>query len=243
MLLPLSFVEDAQNRIYYPTKSDRKTIGVDVARFGTDSTVLTGLHGKKQTHLKEFHKHDTIQVTGEVIALAREMGNVDIIVVDETGLGGGVVDLLKDEVGKSLPSNCEIRGVQFGGAVECDGPEGCKHLNCEKAKYTNLKARMFGLLRDDMKDVEGLALLNEAVYLEELPTIQFKYNTKGQMVIESKDDYKKRTGRSSPDRSDSLALANFGRYDDLNIGLFSTAKTENETPKTYAAGRATAKEW
>lgn len=241
-LVPLNWVEDSQLRVAWPTATDRKTIGVDVARFGTDSTVLTGLHGRKQLRRLEVFKHDTLQVVGEVINMSREMGGADIIVVDETGLGGGVVDLLRDEVGKSLPKGCEIRGVQFGAGVECDGPEGCKHKDCEKAKYYNMKARMFGLLRDDMKAAEGLALLNEGVYLEELPTIRFEYNKKGQMVIESKDDFKKRTGRRSPDNSDSLALANFGRYDEFKVGKFTKEQVQDTTP-TYAGGLRSQRNW
>lgn len=241
-LIPLDYVEQAQQRVYYPTATDRKIIGVDVARFGTDSTILTSLHGKKQLGKEEFHLHNTIQVVGEVINMNREMGGVDIIVVDETGLGGGVVDLLKDEVGKSLPKNCEIRGVQFGAGIECDGREDCKHVDCEKAKYYNLKARMFGLLRDDIKSEDGLALINDSIYLEEMPTIRFEYNKKGQMVIESKDEYKKRTGRKSPDSTDSLALANFGRYDELKVGVFTKQMVETKT-RTHAGSLKSKREW
>lgn len=241
-LIPLGLVEASQQRVYWPQATDRKSIGVDVARFGSDSTVLTALHGKKQLKLSEFYKHDTIKVVGEVIAMSREIDGADIIVVDETGLGSGVVDLLRDEVGKSLSSKCEIRGVQFGAGIECDGSASCEHKECNKAKYYNLKARMFGLLRDDMKSENGLSLLNESIYLEELPTILFSYNRKGQMVIESKDEYKKRTGRKSPDATDSLALANFGRYDELTSGEFKKEDAKQKT-KTIAGSLSSNKEW
>lgn len=241
-LVSLGQIEEAQVRVYYPVETDRKIIGVDVARYGSDATILTGLHGLKQTGKRDFYKHGTVEVVGEVVAMAREMNNVDVIVVDETGMGGGVVDLLRDEVGKSLNKNCEIRGVQFGAGVECDGPDGCQHIACEKAKYYNLKARIFGLLRDDIKLEEGLVLLNEAIYSEELPTIVFTYNKKGQMVIESKDEYKKRTGRPSPDSSDSLALANFGRYDELKIGKF-TKEMKTEKTRTAAPSLKSQRNW
>jgi phage terminase large subunit len=230
-LLPLGFVEEAQLRVYYPKDSERKTIGVDVARFGSDSTVLTGLHGFKQLSRREFYKHDALEVVGEVINLSREMDGVDVIVVDETGVGGGVVDLLNDAVKTgALPKTTEIRGVQFGAACELDE---------DKEKYANLKARMFGLLQQDLKKDDGLAILNESVYLEELPTILYKYNQKGQMVIESKDDYKKRTGRKSPDNADSLALANFGHYDEMNAGTFTNKLNDSNstsTSKTLSGG-------
>lgn len=245
-LIPLGYVEQAQLRVNWPEASDRKILGIDVARFGSDSTEFTPLHGKKQLGRKALYKQDTVQVVGEAIAYCFEVfgGWPDIIVVDETGIGGGVVDLLRDSVPDDVM--CEIRGVQFGGAVECTGPKDCKHddATCEKSKYVNLKARMFGLLQVDMKAEDGLSLIDDVVYLEEIPTIRFQYDKKGRMQIESKDEYKKRTGRGSPDRADSLALANYGRYDELTAGTFTkTIKPNGEDPKPRAAGLGSQNGW
>lgn len=232
-LVSLTTVEESFERSYEPTPSDRKTIGVDVARYGSDSSVLTGLHGKRQTDYRQCNKFDANEVAGEAISMSREMGGADIIVIDETGMGSGVVDLLNDEIGKALPKNCEVRGVQFGETCEDDE---------DKAMFSNMKARMFGLLRDDMKGPDGLVLLNESIYLEELPTIQFSYNKKGQMVMESKDEYKKRTKRPSPDSADSLALANFGHYDELKVGKF-THENKTVKTKTFAGSLSQKRKW
>jgi phage terminase large subunit len=226
-LIGLDFVEECFLRNQTPTKEDRKCIGVDVAgaEQGSDSTVLTGLHGKKQLYRKDITGEDTNGITGQIINESREMGGADIIVVDKTGIGTGVYDNLVAEVGKGLPKSCEIRGVHFGAGNE-DAED--------KEQYYDVKARMFALLRDDMKDKDGLQLLPETVYTEELPTINKDFNKKGQLVIESKKDYKKRTGRGSPDSSDSLALANFGRYDELKVGKF-TKETKEENPRRTRA--------
>jgi len=215
-LIHLGYVEAAQLRVVYPTQSDRKSLGVDVARFGSDATVLTALHGKKQTAVKALIQKDTNEIVGEIIA-AQRREPLDVIVVDETGIGGGVVDVLRERQREhdSVLRNTEIRGVQFGAA--CQGED--------HDKYVNLKARMFGLLRDDLKASDGLSLLPEDVYLEELPSILYAYDSRGKMRIESKDEYKKRTGRKSPDYADSLALANYGRYDELSIGSFADDST------------------
>lgn len=232
-LMPLGHVEDAQTRVMWPLDSDRKTIGVDVARFGSDSTVLTAMHGKKVLGRREFFKHKTQEVVGEVIAYSKEIGGADVVVIDETGLGGGVVDLLAEEVGATLPKACEVRGVQFGASPE-DADD--------KEKYVNMKARMFGLLSDDIKNPDGIALTSDAIYLEELPSVLFTYDKKGRMVIESKDDYKKRTGRKSPDSADSLALANFGHYDEMKVGKFTREQT-SALPKTQAGGLNAKRNW
>lgn len=241
-LIPLGFVESASLRFATPIEADRKTIGVDVARFGTDSTVLTSLHGPKQLGRKEFFKRDTIAVVGEVIQMSRDIGGADIIVVDETGVGGGVVDLLNDAVfDGTLPKSCEIRGVQFGASPnDADTEDGEK----DREKFVNIKARMFSLLADDIKDdVDGLQLLDENCYLDELPTILYRYDKKGRMYIESKDEYKKRTGRRSPDNADSLALANYGRYDELKFGVFTKEFNAHEHKTTLAGSLNSKKNW
>jgi hypothetical protein len=233
-LMPLGIIEEAQRREYEVKESDRKTIGVDVARFGSDSTVIHAMHGRKVIKKKTMSKRDTVAVTGEVLALERDLGGVNVIVVDETGLGSGVVDML-NEAKRDGKTKAEIRGVQFGAAVECDGPKDCDHKDCDKARYANVKAKMFGLLGDDLKRQDGIALLDEAIYLEELPSILYGFDSKGRMVIESKDDYKKRTGRGSPDTADSLALANYGHYRTLSVGSFTGSSFYDFAPPLAAS--------
>ncbi len=247
-LVPLGVVEAAQMRVAWPNESDRKVIGLDVARFGADSSVWTALHGKKYLSRKTRLHMSTPEVVGETIALARDMGGVDVIVVDETGIGGGTVDMLNEaksdpaSPNRDLLRNTEIRGVQFGASCDDDA---------DKEKFVNIKARMFRLLADDLKAADGLTLAQDAdIYLEELPTILFGYDSKGRMFIESKDEYKKRTGRKSPDDSDSLALANFGRYDALSSGdltavVANTAAQNNQSGygRPFAAGLGSGKQW
>jgi phage terminase large subunit len=236
-LIPLGVVESAQLRIAYPADEERKTLGVDVARFGNDSTVLTGLHGKKFLARKQLVKKNIAEVTGAVIAFDKEHGPFDVIVVDETGLGAGVVDMLNEARQGDRPAilpKTEIRGVQFGAACESDE---------DRERFVNVKARMFRLLADDLKDEDGLCLPeNMDAYTDELPTIRYGFDSKGRMVIESKDDYKKRTGRKSPDDADSLALANFGRYDELTVGRFESESHSN-FPRPFAASLGSDRPW
>lgn len=224
VLIPLRVVEEAQRRSYEAMQpGQRKTIGVDVARFGSDSTILTRMNGWQVTKKKVLNKRATTEVVGQIVALcAEEMP--DVIVVDETGVGSGVVDQLEElrAEGTRIHAHVEVRGVQFGASAHLCNEEGCQHTkDCDKAKYLNEKARMYTYLEKDMR--ERIALPDEEVYLSELPSIQYKFTSKGQRNIESKDEYKKRTGRGSPDHGDSLALANFGHYAEITVGSFNTA--------------------
>lgn len=196
------------------------SIGVDPARFGIDKSLVTVLDGTFQTHKSAYKKYDTSALTGEIVNLVSVLPKRKriVITVDGTGIGAGVVDQLKvAKREKHLPAHVEIREVHFGAA--CKLPENKKH-------FANLKARMFKLLSSDLQD--KLAILPEQVYQGQLPTILFKFTPKGQLIIESKDDYKKRTGLNSPDESDSLALANFGRYplEEAPVGTFPTDDEE-----------------
>jgi len=94
-------VQNAQSR--KPT-SDRHApgrIGVDVARFGDDQSVLIYRRGRdaQTIPVKKFRELDTMQLSAQVIQFKNElteMGlNVDAIFVDGNGIGGGVVDRLR----------------------------------------------------------------------------------------------------------------------------------------------------
>lgn len=211
-LFPLSLIELAQTRDAEPDPGLR-SIGVDPARFGADSTVITVLEGPDQTLRKELVKHATTQVTGYLVQLISGLPRKqkEVVCIDGTGLGAGVVDELKEARQQGLiPGATEIRECHFGASCKSDD---------DKKHYANLKAKIFVELSESMKN--DLSLLKDGVYLEELPAIIYKFDSKGRYVIESKDDYKKRTGLGSPDSADSLALADYGRRPVKRVGSFS----------------------
>ena len=229
VLVQLEDVEAAIAREVEPEIA--RCIGVDVARYGEDDTVITTLHGAKQTGKKTLAQRSVTEVAGEVINVINSEPSVETkVLVDATGIGAGVYDLLAEKYRKDRA--VEIIEIHFGQVPEMSTDK--KEIAEEaKRRYVNLKARMFDLLSQDIK--HELDLFDDAAYLEELPTIKFTFNSKGKMIIESKDDYKKRTGNSSPDSADSLALANLGRHRKSIIGFFSGmtgGKTLNKTTKS-----------
>lgn len=220
-LIPLGVVETAQYREPVPeSQHDKIVIGVDVARFGFDKSIITVMRGVNVIERRVLTKKDTGFVTGELIGVIRALPWVTCVCIDGTGIGAGVVDQLKTaQEDKKISKHVEIREVHFGaGATESDDTdvERTVEVKKEQRKYANLKAKMFVLLSQDLK--AEIKLLDDEVYLQELPTIIYRFNKKGAYQIESKDEYKKRTGLSSPDNADSLALANYGRYDNQHVG-------------------------
>lgn len=198
---------------------EKRFIGVDVARYGDDLTVLTEITDVTVREKIVLHHIDTVETTGHVIKLF-DMGNQGKethITIDATGVGSGVVDNLNEmkREGK-LPENCFIHEIHFGNKITLDRkPEKDKSEKQKRREkklndtYENLKAYMFDLLNKDLREV--LYLPEQEIYEEELPSIMFKYSKRGRLVVEGKDDYKKRVGKS-PDTTDSLILANYARY-------------------------------
>ena len=215
VMIQLGDVTAAQDRDTDYKEKDRRYVGVDVARFGEDLSVFTELFGTVHTRTKALAKRDTTEVSGNLIRflLEEDNGQETFVLIDGTGIGSGVIDQMKEaQRNKVIPRHFKIIEIHFGASVKQmqhnDKPTE-KELQ-DQATYANLKSYMFDKLAVDLKSV--LRLRKDSIYTEELPTIKYKFNGQGKMIVESKDEYKKRTGKKSPDYSDSLALANLGRY-------------------------------
>jgi hypothetical protein len=226
-LISLGVVERAQYRHaeMKPDVTDRHYFGVDVARFGADKTVITHIHGNKVIESRVLVKRATTEVVGEVTRMVSDLVHKEgVITVDATGIGAGVVDGLRDaQAQKTLPWTFTVHEINFGNA--CENEE-------HRAKFVNVKAQIFVDLAESLAN--KLALPEDNVYQSELPTIIYKFDSKGRYMIEGKDEYKKRTGRGSPDHADSLALAVCGQ----TLGVMPDF-SEKHIPtggKTYAPG-------
>lgn len=161
-------------------------IGVDVARFGNDSTQMYKRHGLKTIKQKEMKKADTIQVAQAVWDFADHRRDM-LIKIDE-GYNPGVVDTVK-----SYGAN--VMAVNFGGAVS----------NENKDKYTSTADEMWFEFPIDEAEIP-----NDPDLMTELSDRRYDYE-KGtnRKKIESKDEYKKRHNNKSPDKADALLLCYF----------------------------------
>lgn len=210
-LISLGTVENAQRRVFDPRPNHRCGIGVDVARYGTDKSVISTIWGRKTFPSRMLTKRDTVEVTGATMIAIQEAITMGVnpellqVGVDATGIGAGVFDNLKENQRNGLiPREVQLHEIHFGQTFDYVADE-TKKAEYKKL-YANRKAKIYVELAQDLKS--DLALPEELVYLEELPTIVATYDSKGHHVIESKEDYRDRTKRPSPDHSDALAIAN-----------------------------------
>jgi len=246
VMIPMSVVERAQRREYEPTDSDPRFIGIDPARMGMDETVITRIDGWKVTEKIPVSKRDATEVVGEAVAMILRLPRRrrEMFIVDSTGIGGPIADFLRERVRDgTLPKHIRVIDVNFGEGADDEIERDYSSEKKPTDRYANKKAQMFDLLAEDMK--ENLAIPNETVYQEELPGIRYKFDSKGKYIIESKDQYKHRTGLDSPDTADSLALANFGRHVSYQEGSFTEAvkKASNRGRSTIAPSRNSGDKW
>lgn len=187
-------VEAARKREPESHLGDVLVMGVDVARYGDDQTVIVIRRGRDAITIPwvKLRQADTMTVAARIMDLAQQY-NPDSIFVDEGGVGGGVVDRL-------LMLKQPVIGVQFGGAADRsrDKAEG-------KVTYANKRAEMWGNMRDWLK---GGAIPDDPDLAADLTGVEYGYTmVKGQdaIILEKKSDMKKR-GLASPDLADALAI-------------------------------------
>ena len=186
-LIPLLWIELAMER-YEDTQADKPIqIGVDVAAYGSDKTVIAVRQGDKLTELQVYSQKNTRETAGLVQATAREH-NTRQIAVDEIGIGRGVVDSLEE-------SGYENVGVNVA------------ERSSDNERYHNLRAELWCNLRELLNPEKGaIALPRDDELLNELASVKYKIDARGAIQIESKDEMRKRLGHS-PDRADAVVLA------------------------------------
>lgn len=177
-------------------------IGVDVARFGDDETVIYPRLGynARTWPIKRFSGLDTVQVVGKVVETLREFAELGKqcsgLYIDGGGLGGGVVDQLR-HLGYTPIE------VNFGGKPT--------DFNTYRFKADE----MWGGMK---KAMEKLCLPNSADLRAQLTQREYGYTVAGHKInLESKTDMKKR-GLQSPDLADALALT-FAEDLPVTIGI------------------------
>jgi hypothetical protein len=178
-----------------------KELGVDVARFGSDLTVYTPIQGNVMFEQITESKKDTMEVAGRIKNMMDNEGFL-CAKIDVIGIGSGVVDRLNEQ-----------------------GKEGIIGINSsEKAfnsdKYYNRRTEMWFDAKEWLKEGK---LPNDDELIADLTAPLFTYTSKGQYKMESKEETKKRLGRS-PDRGDSavMAIQNTTR---MSHAIFSTSSS------------------
>jgi len=158
-----------------------RVLGVDVARFGDDRSVIQKRQGLAALEPKIFDDIDNMTLAG-MVAQEIDSYKPDAVFID-AGRGEGVIDRLR-QLGYFITE------VNFGG----------KALN---PMYNNKRTEMWDSVKVWLDD--GGCLPNHTDLKTDLCVPTYKFDSSNRMQLESKDEIKKRGGRS-PDLGDALAL-------------------------------------
>lgn len=207
--IPLGWIHRAQERWMDwrnngGSLSGRHVIGADIARYGGDKTAFAHKYGNVVTEVEVFPGGDTERTADRLLD---HFGATAI--VDTNGVGAGVFDKVRRRGMSATPLNVGNRTSLRDSSGQID--------------FYNLKAAATWKLRDALDPGKGASLClpaegKEAELLAaELSAPRWKTMAGGKMVIETKDDVRKRLGRS-PDRGDAVVLANWLNADS-NISI------------------------
>jgi hypothetical protein len=198
-VIPLEWIEAANERWNAWAEAGRVlpdgplTLGVDVAREGGDQTVLASRFGHVVTGLDRYSRQPTTATTGVVAGKLRAHPGMTAI-VDVIGVGGGVVDQLREQ---KLPVSA------FNASESCDAKDRSGELG-----FINTRSAAWWHLRELLDPAYGatLALPPDDALTGDLTAPRWKITSAGKIQIEGKDDIRKRIGRS-PDDGDSVMQA------------------------------------
>lgn len=176
----------AMERINEPHADEEIVIGCDVARFGSNETIIGVRRGRRLKHSEVYRYQglDNVQVSNELIAaVERCVPRPDAVNIDGAGVGGGVVDIMRSR-------GYRVNDIQSGASADRDD------------FYANKRAEMWGLMKDWLQ--KG-SIPDDEEHFRQLIGPEYGFDKKNRILLESKEDMVKR-GLESPDIADMLAL-------------------------------------
>jgi hypothetical protein len=175
-------VDEAMARPKYKDMTAPIVMGIDPARGGADSTVILVRQGRDIVAIKRYHGEDTMEIVGRVIEAMEEFKPV-LVVIDEGGLGYGILDRLNEQ-------RYKVKGVNFGWKAK------------NSIMWGNKRAELWGTMKDWLKSA---SIPLDRQLKADLVGPTKKPNSSGTIFLEGKKEMRAR-GLASPDAADALAV-------------------------------------
>lgn len=190
--ISLDIARGAVNREIYP-QGGPIILGVDVGRFGDDPSVIYPRRGRDAATTLPILLHglSTMKTAARVAQIFIEM-KASIVMVDEGGVGGGVVDRLRE---LAIP----VMGVDFGSRADDVNPG-------DGSKYANKRAEIWGAMRSWLETgrIPEIKTGEHTTLVDELTGPNYGLNNREEIQLEAKKDMRRR-GVPSPNVADALA--------------------------------------
>ncbi|MCI0813133.1 MAG: DEAD/DEAH box helicase family protein [Chloroflexi bacterium] len=158
-------------------------VACDVARFGHDSTVVVRREGAVCSIVTKMHGHDLMQVAGYLMRYCTD-NHVDALVVDDTGVGAGVVDRLREQ---GLPNARLVAFIAGQRALD-------------DRHFVNRIAEVWWEMRRHYMSGE-ISTDNDPALVGQVSGREYSYESDGRIRLQSKENMHR-----SPDEADALAM-------------------------------------
>ena len=196
--IPVAYLDYGEQTFPDDEKGSHYEIGVDIARYGTDETVIAVRAGRQSVSEKVIRQKSTMAIVGAVQEIVHNLGGhrVGKIKLDVIGLGAGPVDRLKElQDSGGFPQHIDVIGVNVAMAPR------------DKKRFVNQRDSLWWQFREQLKE-GNISLKNvSAEALQEFTSPTYSITSKGQIKVQPKDEMRKAgsLGRS-PDRADAWLL-------------------------------------
>lgn len=187
-------IDAAMTREATSQRSDPLALGVDVARFGANASVIFPRKGRdaRTIERERFQGISTVELSDRIFQTSARL-HADGIMIDGGGVGGGVVDNVRAK-------RLHCYEVQFGGK---DIIYNTVWGNTGE-KYANNRAAMYGNCRSWLKTG---AIPNDPELRRQMLAIRYTYNNRDEIILERKEDLVDEDGYGiSLDDIDALCL-------------------------------------
>ena len=175
-------VDDTAKRPRWKDTTAPIIVGVDPARGGADATVIVVRQGRDIVAIKRYQGEDTMTIVGRVIDAIEEYSPA-LTVIDEGGLGYGILDRLTEQ-------RYKVRGVNFGNKAK------------QSVAFGNKRAEMWNDMRNWLKSA---SIPQDRQLRSDLTGPTKKPNSSGTIFLEGKKEMRSR-GLASPDAADALCV-------------------------------------
>jgi hypothetical protein len=183
-IIKTAWLEQAGRVEFHPGAPPVRLIVCDPARFGDDETVIYGLSDTQIAWEEIYGQRDLEYTKNRLFVRQRQMGGC-LVVVDETGIGGGLVDGL-------VAMGVEVLALCMSSAA------------VEPERYGNLRAEIWDHAAQKFGSRQVSLLAPDPKLGKELTAPTYEYR-RGRMYVEEKAEIKKRLG-GSPDRADAYVM-------------------------------------
>lgn len=189
VLIPWELVMEAVDRDVVPLEDDPWVLGIDVARFGSDLSVILARRGPVVDRLKIFNGLDTEQLSGWIMNEIFEREPAYVF-VDTIGIGAGVADKLRHR----------CRHVQIIDVMTSERPA------TDPRRFRRLRDELWWRTRERFF-ARTISIPQDDELIAELSTPRYEIND-GKIVVMSKKKMKL-TVHGSPNRADALVMTEY----------------------------------